>query len=202
MPAAGLPAPRGEQPAILRQRADDYSGLSPMPVTADQRSEEGSLHSPAPPRLQRQRTERAKAMARFMGLREAGLDVQTSAAMRTLTAGDATRHMRTAGGLAQTSTQLDADLLSALEELIQTRDLTVEQKEKYWHLVASGGLGLGFPECERSAAGRSGGLEGALRDASLPATGPPRQRWPSSLLPGLETSAQPPPELCQRADAG
>ncbi|CAK0841389.1 unnamed protein product [Prorocentrum cordatum] len=40
---AGLPAPRVEQPTILRQHADDYSGLAPTPVTADQRAEEGSL---------------------------------------------------------------------------------------------------------------------------------------------------------------
>eukprot|EP00959_Pyramimonas_sp_CCMP1952_P402807 8440826-Pyramimonas_sp.AAC.1 len=82
-------------------------------------------------------------MARLMGLHKAGLDVQTSLALlRTLTAGDMTRHMRTTGAAAQTATQLDADLLSILEEPVQTHDLTAEQKEKYWHAVALGGLGF------------------------------------------------------------
>eukprot|EP00959_Pyramimonas_sp_CCMP1952_P178001 3720504-Pyramimonas_sp.AAC.1 len=42
----------------------------------------------------------------------------------------------------QTATQLDADLLSTLEQLVQTHDLTSEQKEKYWYPVALGGLGF------------------------------------------------------------
>ncbi|CAK0909948.1 unnamed protein product [Prorocentrum cordatum] len=140
---AGLPVPRVEQPTILRQHADDYSGLAPTPATADQRAEQGSLHSPASPRPQRQRTRRATAMARLMRLHKAGLDVQTSLVLlRTLTAGDMTRHMSTTGVPSQTSTQLDADLLSTLEELVQTHDLTAEQKDKYWHPVALGGLGF------------------------------------------------------------
>eukprot|EP00959_Pyramimonas_sp_CCMP1952_P084464 1766707-Pyramimonas_sp.AAC.1 len=75
-------------------------------------------------------------MARLMDHHKAGLDVQTSLALlRTLTAGDMTWHMRTTG-------VPDADLLSTLEELVQTHDLTAEQKEKYWHPVALGGLGF------------------------------------------------------------
>ena len=50
--------------------------------------------------------------------------------------------MRTTGVPAQTATQLDSDLLSHLEQLVQTHDLTAEQKENYWHPVALGGLGL------------------------------------------------------------
>ncbi|CAK0827826.1 unnamed protein product, partial [Prorocentrum cordatum] len=57
-------------------------------------------------------------------------------------AGDMTWHMRATGVPAQTATQLDADLLSTLEELVQKQDLTAEQKEKYWHPVAWGGLGF------------------------------------------------------------
>ena len=53
-----------------------------------------------------------------------------------------TWHMRTTGVPAQTATQLDSDLLSHLEQLVQTHDLTAEQKEKYWHPVALGGLGF------------------------------------------------------------
>eukprot|EP00959_Pyramimonas_sp_CCMP1952_P208219 4355811-Pyramimonas_sp.AAC.1 len=53
-----------------------------------------------------------------------------------------TRRMRTTGVPGQTATQVDADQLSTLEELVQTHDLTAEQKEKYWHPAALGGLGF------------------------------------------------------------
>ncbi|CAK0905146.1 unnamed protein product, partial [Prorocentrum cordatum] len=57
-------------------------------------------------------------------------------------AGDMAWRMRAAGVPAQTATQLDAGLLSTLEDLVQTHDLTAEQKEKCWHPVALGGLGF------------------------------------------------------------
>ena len=138
-----FPVPRVTQPTILRQHADDYSGLTPTPLTADQDAEEGTFHHSASPRLQQQTAKRRQAMNRLLDLHQRGLSAQTCLVMlRALTSGDMTWHMRTTGVPARVATALDDHLQETLEKLLQTDDLLPEQKERYWHPIALGGLGF------------------------------------------------------------